>query len=123
MKVNKEAIFGTRPWKVAGEGPAFDSAAPLKAQGFNEGSNKPFTAEDKRFTQKGKTLYVIVLGKPSGEVRISSLGKAKGLLEKPIRSVKMLGSKIKPTFTWNQDALIIQATGEGNEVATVFKLE
>ena len=41
MDVNKECIFGTRPWKVFGEGPASAGAA-LSAQGFNEGKGKPF---------------------------------------------------------------------------------
>ena len=28
MDVNRQCIFGTRPWKVFGEGPAIESAAP-----------------------------------------------------------------------------------------------
>jgi alpha-L-fucosidase len=56
MQVNGEAIYGTRPWKVFGEGPAIESAAPISAQGFNEGKGKPFGAEDIRFTVKGKTF-------------------------------------------------------------------
>jgi alpha-L-fucosidase len=66
MQVNSEAIYGTRPWKVFGEGPAIESAAPISAQGFNEGKGKPFGAEDIRFTLKGKTLYAIMLGWPAG---------------------------------------------------------
>src|SRR5664279_3124631 len=46
MKINDEAIYSTRPWKIFGEGPAIEDVAPLKAQGFNEGKGKPFTAED-----------------------------------------------------------------------------
>ena len=64
MKINDEAIFSTRPWKIFGEGPAIESAAPLTAQGFNEGKGKPFTAEDIRFTRKGNTLYAFLLGWP-----------------------------------------------------------
>jgi len=39
MKVNSEAVYGTRPWKIYGEGPVMATAAPLNAQGFNEGKN------------------------------------------------------------------------------------
>lgn len=65
MQVNNEAIYGTRPWQVFGEGPATDSAAPINAQGFNEDKGKPFGAQDFRFTVKGKTLYATMLGWPA----------------------------------------------------------
>ena len=52
MKVNSESIYGTRPWKIFGEGPAQQAAAQLNAQGFNEGKGKPFTHEDIRFAYK-----------------------------------------------------------------------
>ena len=66
MHTNSEAIYGTRPWKVFGEGPAIEAAAPINAQGFNEGRGKPFGAEDIRFTVKGKTLYATMFGWPTG---------------------------------------------------------
>jgi len=123
MDVNKEAIFGTRPWKVFGEGPASDNVAPLTAQGFNEGKGKPFTADDIRFTKKGDTLYAISLGRPIQPLHIKSLGTGAGLLGKPIAKVSLLGSD--ETITWSQapDALTIapphsQTSGE----ATVFAI-
>ncbi len=64
MQINGEGIYGTRPWTIYGEGPAIESAAPLSAQGFNEGKGKPFGSEDMRFTTKGKILYAIVFGWP-----------------------------------------------------------
>ena len=75
IKMNGESIFETRPWKICGEGPALASAAPLKSQGFNEGSGKPFTGEDIRFTTKKDALYAIALGAPTaGQLIIRSLG-------------------------------------------------
>ncbi|WP_343672306.1 alpha-L-fucosidase [Chitinophaga sp.] len=64
MKVNGEAIFSTRPWKIFGEGPATASVTGLNAYGFNEGQGKPYVAADIRFTTKGKTLYATMLGWP-----------------------------------------------------------
>jgi alpha-L-fucosidase len=91
MQVNSEAIYGTRPWKVFGEGPAIESAAPINAQGFNEGKGKPFGAEDIRFTIKGKTLYAILLGWPTGnDTLIKKL--ATGSDVGSINKVSMLGS-------------------------------
>lgn len=91
MKINKEAIFGTRPWKVFGEGPAMESAAPLSAQGFNEGKGKPFGAKDIRFTTRDNNLYVIPMGWPGeSKLLIKSLGTDNPAQAK-IRSIILLG--------------------------------
>lgn len=99
MDVNKESIFGTRPWKVFGEGPASEGAA-LAGQGFNEGRGKPFTSQDFRFTTKGNTLYATAFGWPqSGNWTIRTLAttqKIKG----EVRDVQLLGG---PKVTWTRD--------------------
>ena len=90
MELNSEAIIDTRPWKFFGEGPAMEGAAPLSAQGFNEGKNKRFTAEDVRFTTKGNVLYAIVMGWPkTGSVLIKSL---KNNIHS-VKQVTLLGTK------------------------------
>lgn len=77
MAINSEAIYDTRPWKKFGEGPAIENAAPLTAQGFNEGKGKPFTYEDIRFTVKANTLYVFFLGWPeSQQILVKSIDAA-----------------------------------------------
>jgi alpha-L-fucosidase len=120
MQVNRECIFGTRPWKVFGEGPASAGAA-LTAQGFNEGKGKPFTAEDVRFTTKGSTLYAILLGAPTREVTIKSLGTTARLLDQPVRDVMLLGSKEKLTWKQGADSLVIQPVAAWpSETAVVF---
>lgn len=92
MQQNSEAIFGTRPWKVYGEGPAMEAAAPLSAQGFNEGKGKPFGPEDIRFTTKGDSLYAIVLGTPGdGKVNIKSLAVGNAHYTAAIGRVELLG--------------------------------
>jgi alpha-L-fucosidase len=123
MDINKECIFGTRPWKVFGEGPASAGAA-LSAQGFNEGKGKPFTAQDVRFTQKGNALYAIVLGKPTVALSIASLGGQAKLLDKKIASVQLLGSTEKVNWKQEDAGLSIEAPTSGtSDVATVFKIE
>jgi alpha-L-fucosidase len=122
MDVNKECIFRTRPWKVFGEGPASGGAA-LTAQGFNEGKGKPFTAQDVRFTQKGRALYAIVLGWPANGVTIASLGQKAKLLDRSIKKIRLLGSKEKITWRQTDDALVIQQPeNEPNNFAIVFKI-
>jgi len=122
MDVNKECIFGTRPWKVFGEGPASEGAA-LTAQGFNEGKGKPFTAADVRFTTKGDTLYAIELGAPTNAVAIKSLGTAAKLLDKPIGKITLLGSDEKVQWSQTDATLIIKPPQKTpNNIAIVFKI-
>jgi alpha-L-fucosidase len=121
MDINKESIFGTRPWKVLGEGPALADVAELKVQGFNEG--KPFTAEDVRFTAKGDKLYIIVLGWPTKELQIKSLGKAAKLLDKSIEKITLLGSNEEIQWSQNDEALIIRPPqNKPCDIAVVFKI-
>jgi alpha-L-fucosidase len=122
MDVNKECIFDTRPWKIFGEGPASEGAA-LSAQGFNEGKGKPFTAADMRFTTKGDTLYAIVLGTPQQDLQIKSLGTAAKLLDKPIGSISLLGSKEKVQWLQTDVTLIIKPPQKSpNNIAIVYKI-
>ena len=123
MEINQEAIHGTRPWKVMGEGPQMATTEASSGSNFNEDKVKPFTAEDVRFTKKGDTLYATVMGVPKTAVSIKSLGTAAGLLELPVASVTLLGSQEKITWTQTADALSIDAPRSiPNDIAVVFKI-
>ena len=124
MRVHRECIVGTRPWKVSGEGPASASAQPLRDGGFNEGTGIPFSASDVRFTTKGDLLYAIALGHPQGALRIGALGLGKGLLEAKVGAVKALSTGEELSFEQGDEALTIYAPVEiGNELATVYQIE
>ncbi|MES2827138.1 MAG: alpha-L-fucosidase [Bacteroidota bacterium] len=104
MQINSESIYGTRPWKIFGEGPAMESTAPLSAQGFNEGKGKPFGAADVRFVKKGSILYATLLGWPERRLAtVKSLNSAAGKIEK----VSLLGHSGKISFQQNAEALTI----------------
>lgn len=68
MRVNSESVFGTRPWRVFGEGPT-----QLQSGMKNEDAFKGFTAQDIRFTTKDGALYVFFLRAPAGPVTIAAL--------------------------------------------------
>jgi alpha-L-fucosidase len=122
MDINRECIFGTRPWKVFGEGPASGGSA-LSAQGFNEGKGKPFSAADVRFTTKAGALYAIVLGVPTQDMKVKALGSAAGLLTGKLDKIELLGSKEKIRWSRSPEALSIKAPGKcPREEAVVFKL-
>ena len=122
MDMNKECIFGTRPWKMFGEGPNSEGP-PLKVGNFNEGKGKPFTANDVRFTTKDGVLYMIELGVPKNDLQIKSLSGAAKLLDKPIGDITLLGSDEKVQWSQDADKLTIKAPAKSpNEIALVYKI-
>lgn len=122
IKVNGESIYGTRPWVVYSEGPSVGSANPIRAQGFNEGRVK-MISNDIRFNQKGKVLYLTVLGVPTESVLVKSLGKNSQVFKGRIRGVELLGSKEELTWKQEQDASVIQRPSEfPTSEAVVFKV-
>lgn len=113
MAVNGEAIYDTRPWVVFGEGPAMESAAPLSAQGFNEGKGKAFSSSDIRFTTKEGLLYATVLGWPEdNKVRIKTLKKGSREMAKAVANVSMLGRDEKLSFTQDAEGLTVDLRAE-----------
>ena len=101
LKMNGEAIYATRPWKVYGEGPSTKVAEKGQFDGQKDMSDKPFTPEDIRFTQSkdGKTLYAIVLEIPKdGKVTVKSLAAGSDKHPGKIGSVRLVGGgKLKFT--------------------------
>lgn len=117
MTVNRECIYDTRPWKIFGEGPAQEHAAPLSAQGFNEGKGKPFTAEDIRFTTKNGSLYAIILGIPGEELTIKSLSLGNRLIgSDKIAGVNLLGFNEK--LNWEQTDAGLKVTLPSSKPST-----
>jgi alpha-L-fucosidase len=110
LKVNGDAIYGTRPWTSYGEGPT-----KVAAGSFQDTKTQEYTAEDFRFTTKGNNLYAIELAWPSGkEAVIHSLteGALKG---KQIRSVALLGSDAPLTYDLRADGLHITIPSQPTE--------
>ena len=103
LKVNGEAIYGTRPWTRYGEGPT-----AVTGGAFHEKDAKPFTPEDFRFTVKKDTLYAIELGWPAeGKVTVRNLG-SDALKGQKVQSVDLLGSGAKVEWQQGPDGLHIQ---------------
>jgi alpha-L-fucosidase len=109
MKANGDSIYGTRPWKIFGEGPQQASAGELKAQGFNEGKGKQYSSEDIRFVQKGKKLFATVMDWPqNGSVLIKSLGKQAGYYTQNIKQIKLVSTGEKLQFTQHNNSLEVR---------------
>jgi alpha-L-fucosidase len=105
QEINSEAIKGTRPWKVYGEGPS-TNAPKIGSYQLNR---LKFDATDIRFTTKGDALYAIALGWPSdGKFLITSLAKGSANYPGQIVKVELLGSKSNVSWTRGTQGLEIQ---------------
>jgi alpha-L-fucosidase len=100
---NGEAVYGTRPWKVYGEGPT-----EVVAGEFNDTKRKPLTAQDVRFTTRGDVLYATVMGMPSGPATIQSLGTSLRLYTRTIESVELVGTKEPVQWSRDERGLTLQ---------------
>lgn len=100
LRVNGEAIYGTRPWRVFGEG-------PTKAAGgsFSDGKAAQYTGRDVRFTQTADTLYAVALAWPKdGKMTIRSMQEA----EEAVETVELLGAD-RPV-DWHQTESGLEVT-------------
>jgi len=92
-----EAIYGTRPWHTAGEGPT-----QVASGAFGEGNLKPFTAADIRYTTKGGALYAITLGNPQADqLTLTSLRQG------VVARVEVVGSAAPLAFKQSTGGLAI----------------
>ena len=120
MAVNSEAIYGTRPWKIAGNAAAASAAARTS---FNENKRRDLTANDVRFTTKGSALYAFVMGWPEREAVIPTLALGGKLGVGKIHNVELLGHKGRLKFSQDQAALKIELPpAKPSEHAVAFKV-
>jgi alpha-L-fucosidase len=121
MAVNSEAIYGTRPWKIFGEGPG--TAASAQNAEFNESKRKELTAEDVRFTTKSGVLYAFVMGWPQYKNVIRPLATETALRVGKIQNVELLGFSGK--VDWSQDTsglTVFTPPQRPSDYASVFKI-
>lgn len=123
LKKNGEAIYGTSPWFIYGEG---ENEIPIGNYNFHH--NNHFAAiqyneNDIRFTVKGNTLYATCLGKPSNNLQIKALNNAFKLAPDDISSITHLGSGKNIEFNHTSNALELKLNGiDLDEKANVFKI-
>jgi alpha-L-fucosidase len=104
MAVNSEAVFATRPWKVAGEGPT-----ALPTGRFNESLVRPFTMQDMRFTGKKDALYAHLLGRPNKpSVTITSLASNSPYIGGRVERVELLSNRTPLQYSASAKGLVVQ---------------
>ncbi len=113
---NGEAIYGTRPWLVYGEGPT-----RVQAGAFHDVDTQRYNEHDFRFTTKGSTLYTIELAWPaSGEAVVHTLRKGN---TGTITSVDLLGSSTPLRFEQREDGLHLHVPQQRSSTyAAVYRM-
>lgn len=124
MRVNKESIIGTRPWKKFGEGPIADSNVKINAQGFNEGAYSRAGAQEIRFTQTKKHIYATALAWPEDrKIVIKSLATDSNIAPRNIRRVELLGYGSIPFKRTNKGLIVTLPAEQVNTIAPVIKIK
>ncbi|HVS54055.1 MAG TPA: alpha-L-fucosidase [Opitutaceae bacterium] len=110
IAVHGEGIYGTRPWKICGEGPSvagtvrdtsvfkllppIPDTSPGATRSTGARDNRaPLTARDVRFTTKDGALYAFLLGRPAnGAALLESLATRSPQLDgRKVADVSLLG--------------------------------
>ena len=118
LKVNGEAIYETRPWEHFGEGPT-----RIREGSYVADHKADFTAQDIRFTTRGRFLYVHVLGAPGKQIRVMSLRKETALPFGTLRQVELLGVPQALRWDWTPDGLTVEMPEQRpSDDAVVLKL-
>lgn len=117
LKVNGEAIYGSRPWYMFGEGPTNEIPHHV--------IESPYTKKDVRFTTNNDNLYATILDWP-GAKKVFTIENITltNTRVKPVKNVSLLGYKGKITWEQHPDGLkITMPDSNPGEFAYSFKIE
>lgn len=105
-KDNGEAIYGTRPWKIYGEGPTTNGKQEKGTFGGVKDVRK-YQPTDIRYTTKDGALYAFCMENPTADIQLKSLGKDSKISSQKVASIAMLGSKEKIHWKQTDNSLMI----------------
>ena len=116
-----EAIYGTRPFIVFGQGPT-----RLNTGGEYAREKLNYKPEDIRFTAKADTVYAIQLGWPGAgyQTLLESFSAKHRRDSLKIKSVTMLGSNEKIPWSLQKDGLAVTSpSSPPHNMAVVYKIQ
>jgi alpha-L-fucosidase len=121
LEANGEAVYGTRPWTVAAEGPTSEPTG-----GFHDRRaflNLEYSAKDIRYTasKDGKTVYAILMGTPGNGTRITM--KAFQQADVKARRVELLsGGRVRFENTGKGLKAVMPEPADRDAPATVLRI-
>jgi alpha-L-fucosidase len=118
-----EAIYGTRPFTVYGEGPTTTTTAPPSKFG-GIADVRQYTARDIRYTCKGDTVYAFIMGWPQdGRVVLKSLSTVSRAFPRTIGKIELLGSSGLVTCRRDAGGLAVKLPMQRpNDIAYALKI-
>jgi len=124
LGVHGEAIYSTRRWKQAAEGPA--EMLRTTKTGKHKWDFTNMTGKDFRFTRsKDNTkLYATVMGIPEGnKVTIKLLAKGEKIATGGIKNIEFIASNKEVKWNQTEEGLtIFFPEGDLNEIANAFRI-
>ena len=129
MRVNGEAVYGSRAWVIPGEGEQVNGKLKMLPGGnlSRRHAEFKFGNQDFRFTTgKNDALYAFCLTVPSpgSNLKIKSLGTEADYLSHPVKTVKLLGYDGKLEWQQQADGLSITCPeAMPFETSVVFRIE
>jgi len=123
LNVNGEAIYDSKPWRYAEEGPTKESEGQ-----FSDGSATEYTPEDIRFTSGNGAIYAIMLKCPAdGRFKIRSVSKSadptKPAFHGIVKRVSVLGYDKDEEFEINGEGLTFTDKGIKSKFPVTVKIE
>ena len=123
MRTSGDAIYGTRMWKIASEGPLGTFMYKPEKGVIYWDYREPDKKGQIRFTQKGDYMYAIFLDWEDTDFSIRSLGKDT-IPNATIESVELLGYDGELKVEQKGEALIIQSPSKKpHKYAYAFKIK
>ncbi len=129
MRRNGEAVYGSHAWKIPGEGKLVNGKLKMLPGGAltSKQAEFKFDAQDIRFTVgKNGALYAFSMNVPTPgtQLKIKSLGTFSKFLNKPVKTVKLLGYDGNLKWEQETDGLSITCPAEMPfETSVVFRIE
>jgi alpha-L-fucosidase len=103
LAVNGEAVYGTRPFVVSGEGPT-----AVRDSFLSDADRAAFTPADIRFTTRADIVYAVPLGWPAdGAVTITTLAAGNDAIT-AVGSVELIGQRGELPFQQGPDGLRVK---------------
>lgn len=119
LKTNGEAIYGTRPWVMYGEGPTNVTVGEKK-----EEVNASYTPADLRFTAKDGALYVMGFVRPQNTpVLIKTLYAGNPYIDRGIASITLLGAATQLTYRQTPKGLEVQLPAAQDDLPYAIRIE
>lgn len=121
MKVNNEAIYGVKPWKVLNENAIVEKGRDDAMGKSDNDFTSRNTAPDVYFSQKNNVVYLYARSWKSGSLLAKSMNKN----QLKIKKIQLLGNQQKIKWAQTRDGLTIQRPKnlDATLPVYVFKIE